>query len=196
MKKMWIFSILSIFAVLCFSSSNAFSAEAEDFGGTIDVFKQSPATHPFFEEAYGYVVFPSIGKGGFVIGGAYGWGQVYKQGQVSGHAKLIKLSIGFQAGGQAFSEIIFFEDQRAYEEFTAGEFAFDATASAVAITVGAEAKAGTSGTTAGVSAGGSADKRAAAKYYRGMAVFVHALGGFMYEASVGGQKFSFDPLTD
>ena len=106
MKKMWVFIILSVFAMFCFSAPCAFSAEVEDYAGTIDVFKQSPATQPFFEEAYGYVVFPSIGKGGFVIGGAYGWGQVYRQGQVTGNAKLIKLSIGFQAGGQAFSEII------------------------------------------------------------------------------------------
>jgi hypothetical protein len=101
------------------------------------------------------------------------------------------LSIGFQAGGQAFSQMVFFQDQRAYEEFTSGNFEFDATASAVAITAGVQAKAGTEGATAGASAGPATGKQANAGYHKGMAVFVHAKGGLMYEASVGGQKFSF-----
>ncbi|MDX2452710.1 hypothetical protein [Desulfosarcina sp.] len=103
------------------------------------------------------------------------------------------MSIGFQAGGQAFSEIIFFEDKRAYDEFTSGEFEFDAVASAVAITAGVQAKAGTEGTTAGASAGPAAGKQAQASYHKGMAVFVHTKGGLMYEAAIGGQKFNFKP---
>jgi lipid-binding SYLF domain-containing protein len=106
---------------------------------------------------------------------------------------LIKATIGFQLGGQAFSQMIFFEDKRAYDEFTGGEFEFDASASAVAITAGVQAKAGTEGATAGASAGPATGTQAKASYHKGMAVFVHTKGGLMYEASIGGQKFSFKP---
>jgi lipid-binding SYLF domain-containing protein len=124
-------------------------ALADKYTDTIDVYKKSEAVQPFFKSAYGYAVFPTIGKGGLGIGGAYGKGQVYRGGQATGEASLVKVSIGWQAGGQAFSQIIFFEDERAYDEFTSGEFEFDASASAVAITAGAQAKAGTGGATAG-----------------------------------------------
>jgi len=106
---------------------------------------------------------------------------------------LVKGSIGFQLGGQAFSQMIFFQDKRAYDEFTSGSFEFDASASAVAITAGVQAKAGTEGATAGASAGPTTGKQAKASYHKGMAVFVHAKGGLMYEASIGGQKFTFKP---
>lgn len=85
-------------------------------------------------------------KGLLGIGGAYGKGQVYQGGKVTGETSLVKMSIGFQAGGQAFDEMIFFEDKRAYDEFISGNFKFDAAVSAVAITAGAQAKAGTEGT--------------------------------------------------
>ena len=91
--------------------------------------------------------------------------------------------------------MIFFQDRRAYEEFTSGSFEFAATASAVAITVGAQAEAGTSGVAAGASAGPATGQQAARGYTKGMAVFTHAKGGLMYEASIGGQKFSFEPLN-
>ena len=106
---------------------------------------------------------------------------------------MFKGSIGFQLGGQAFRQIIFFQDERAYKEFTSGNFEFDATASAVAITAGVQAKAGTEGASAGASAGPATGKQLGAGYNKGMAVFVHAIGGLMYEASIGGQKFSFTP---
>jgi len=166
-------------------------ALADKYADTIAVFKKSDAVQPFFKNAYGYAVFPTIGKGGLGIGGAYGKGQVYQGGKVAGEASLVKLSIGWQAGGQAFSQMIFFEDKRAYDEFTSGEFEFDASASAVAITAGAQAKAGTGGATAGASAGPATGKQAKASYRKGMAVFVHTKGGLMYEAAIGGQKFSF-----
>lgn len=136
-------------------------------------------------------VFPTVGKGGFGVGGAYGKGQVYQGGKVTGEASLVKLSIGWQAGGKAYSQMIFFEDKRAYDEFTSGSFEFDATASAVAITAGAQASAGTEGASAGASAGPATGKQAKASYHKGMSVFVHAKGGLMYEATIGGQKFSF-----
>lgn len=104
------------------------------------------------------------------------------------------MSIGFQLGGQAFSEIIFFQDKRAYNEFISGAFEFDVKASAVAITAGVQAQAGTTGKTAGASAGPATGRQAKAKYVKGMAVLIHARGGFMYEAAIGGQKFSFEPL--
>ena len=169
------------------------TAQADNYANTIEVFKKSPAVQHFFKSAYGYAVFPTIGKGGIGIGAAYGSGQVYRGGTVTGVAKLFKGSIGFQLGGQAFSEIIFFEDKRAYDDFTSGNFEFDASASAVAITAGAQAKAGTEGATAGASAGPGTGKQAETSYRKGMAIFVHIKGGAMYEATIGGQKFTFEP---
>lgn len=166
---------------------------ADSYSNTIDVFKKSEAVQPFFKNCYGYAVFPTIGKAGFVVGGAYGEGQVYKQEKVTGTASLTKLSIGFQAGGQAFSEMIFFEDKRAYDEFISGSFEFDASASAVAITAGVQAKAGSEGGTAGASAGPATGVQADTSYRKGMVVFVHAKGGLMFEAAIGGQNFNYKP---
>ena len=168
-------------------------AQADEYTDTIELYKKTSIVEPFFKSAYGYAVFPTIGKGGLVVGGAYGKGQVYQGGKVTGEASLVKVSVGFQAGGQAFSEMIFFEDKRAYEEFTSGEFEFDAGVSAVAITAGAQAKVGSGGATAGASAGPATGAQAKTRYHKGMAVFVHAKGGLMYEATVGGQKFSYTP---
>jgi lipid-binding SYLF domain-containing protein len=168
-------------------------AAADSYSKTIEVFKKSQAVQPFFKDCYGYAVFPTVGKGGFIIGGSYGKGKVFKHGNQTGTVNLVKGSIGFQLGGQAFSQMIFFQDKRAYDEFTSGSFEFDATVSAVAITAGVQAKAGTEGGTAGASAGPATGVQADILYYKGMAVFVHAKGGLMYEAALGGQKFSFTP---
>lgn len=193
MKK-YKFCLPTIFVmiVLIFTISSA-SAE-EDYSSNINVFKQSPQAQPYFKKAYGYAVFPTVGKGGLGIGGAYGKGQVYRGGKVTGTTKLMKVSIGLQAGGQAFSQIIFFQDERSYKEFTSGQFAFDAQASAVAITAGVQAQAGSTGATAGASAGPKTGAHAETSYYKGMAIFVHTKGGLMYEAAIAGQKFSFKPL--
>ena len=190
--KYYRFSILLTIMVILLNFGA--SVHAEKYSRTIETFRKSPAVQPFFNNAYGYAVFPTIGKGGFWVGGAYGSGQVYRQGKVTGTAKLFKGTFGFQLGGQAFSEIIFFEDKRAYTDFTSGNFEFDAAASAVVITAGAQAKAGTEGATAGASAGPATGAQAKTSYQRGMAVFIHTLGGLMYEATVGGQKFSFEPI--
>jgi lipid-binding SYLF domain-containing protein len=187
-----ILSIAAVLAVVLLATLNL--AVADEFSDTVEVFSKAEAVEPFIKSAYGYAVFPTIGKGGLGIGGAYGKGRVFKGGTATGETSLTKVTIGFQAGGQAFSEIIFFQDQRAYDEFTSGEFAFDATASAVAITAGAQAKAGTTGASAGASAGPATGKQSQANYHKGMAVFVHTKGGLMYEAAIGGQKFSFTPL--
>lgn len=169
-------------------------AFADKYAGTLDVFEADPALQPFFKNAFGYAVFPTVGKGGIGIGGAYGKGQLYRQGQLVGTVKMSELSLGFQLGGQAFSEIIFLQDQRAFDEFTSGRFEFDATASAVAITASANAQAGTAGASASTATGPSTTRQVEYGYNKGMAVFIHSLGGLMYEASIGGQKFSYEAL--
>lgn len=188
-KNRWI--ILAFVLVLAASGFN--TALADEFSDTVDIFAKSDAVKPFLKNAYGYAVFPLVGKGGFVVGGSYGTGRVVAQGKVTGTAKLVKATIGLQAGGQAFSQMFFFQDKRAYDEFTSGSFELGADASAVAITAGAQATAGTGGASLGVSAGPATAKQAPTNYHKGMAVFVHAKGGLMYEAAVGGQKFSFEP---
>lgn len=190
MRTFRFFSVLGLMLLLVNFSGFTY---AGNYSTTIDVFKKSPVVQPFFKNAYGYAVFPTIGKGGIGIGGAYGKGQVYQGAKVTGIAKLFKATIGFQLGGQTFSEVIFFQDKRAYDDFTSGNFEFDAAASAVAITAGAQAKAGTEGTDASAGAGGPG-AHAKAKYRKGMAVFVHIKGGLMYEAAIGGQKFSFQAM--
>jgi lipid-binding SYLF domain-containing protein len=182
---------LPVFLIMAAASFNV--AYADQYSDTVDVFKKSPAVKPFIDNCYGYAVFPTVGKGGFVVGGSYGTGQVVAQGKVTGTTKLIKATIGFQLGGQAFSQMVFFEDKRAYDEFTGGDFEFGAGVSAVAITAGVQASAGTEGASAGASAGPATGVQAKTSYYKGMAVFTHAKGGLMYEATVGGQKFSFEP---
>jgi lipid-binding SYLF domain-containing protein len=170
----------------------ATQAWADKYEETIEIFRDAVESRELFENAYGYAVFPTIGKGGIGVGGAYGEGRLYEQGRHVGDAKMTQLTIGFQLGGQAYSQMIFFEDERALREFTSGNFEFGAQASAVAITAGAQAGAGTTGTSAGAS-GGQRDARTVGNYYRGMAVFTVAKGGLMYEASIGGQKFSYTP---
>ncbi len=182
-----------VFLILMVFSIN--NAMADSYTETIDIFIKSDAVKPFFNEAYGYAVFPTIGKGAIILGGAYGAGRVYKQGDISGTATLFKVNIGFQLGGQAFREIIFFQDKRAYDEFTSEGFEFDGSLSAVVITLGAQAQTGTQGNTAGASLGPSTGSQAETNYTKGMAVFVHTIGGLMYEVSIGGQRFSFSPIN-
>jgi lipid-binding SYLF domain-containing protein len=146
----------------------------------------------FFKDAYGYAVFPTIGKVGFFVGGAYGKGRVFEHGRYKGDTELFQGSVGFQFGGQAFSQIIFFQDQRAFDEFTSGNFEFGATASAVVITAGVAAEATTKGTSASANLGNE-HLKTEGQYYKGMAVFTLAKGGLMYEASIGGQKFTYTP---
>jgi len=189
MKKICFFPVILITVVFALALSSP--AMADKFTNTIEIFKKSEAVQPFFKSAYGFAVFPTVGKAGIGIGGAYGKGQVYCEGEVTGETSLIKATIGLQLGGQAFSEIIFFEDKRAYNDYTSGNFEFDASASAVAITAGMQAKAGTEGASAGASAGPATGTQAKINYQNGMAVFIHTKGGLMYEASIGGQKFSF-----
>lgn len=122
----------------------------------------------YFSSAYAYAVFPSIGKGGLGVGGATGNGTLYKGGSIVGDCRMSQVTIGFQAGGQAYSEVVFFKDAAAYNRFIGDKFEFAAQTSAVAVTAGASFDV---------------------DYRDGILVFTHAKGGLMYEASVGGQKF-------
>lgn len=179
--------LLFILLILPFTS-----VWADAYQDTIKVFRDAGESGGFFNNSYGYAVFPTIGKAGIGIGGAHGKGQVYANGKHVGDTSVTQLTIGFQLGGQAFSQIIFFEDKRAFEEFTSGNFEFGAQATAVAITAGASAAATTTGSSAGAS-GGKHDATTVGGYSKGMATFTVAKGGLMYEASVGGQKFSYTP---
>ena len=170
------------------------AAGVDDYSKTFAEFRSVALTQPYFDHAYGYAVFPVVGKGGMVLGAAFGKGQVYRNDKVTGHVSLVSLSVGLQMGGEAYSEVIFFEDKRAYDEFTRGSFEIDAKASAVAITAGVQAEAGTTGITAGASAGPKTQVQGVARYVKGLAVFAHIKGGMMFEAAVGGQKFTFQPL--
>ena len=183
--------LLSILAA-CALAFAAAPAHADDYQNTINVFKNAVESAAFFNSAYGYAVFPTIGKGGAVVGGAYGKGRVYAKGKYVGDTSMTQLTAGFQLGGQAFSQIIFFEDERVFKEFTGGNFEFGAEASAVAITAAAGAQANTTGSSASASVGQN-DAKAVGKYHKGMATFTVAKGGLMYQATVGGQKFNYKP---
>jgi lipid-binding SYLF domain-containing protein len=129
----------------------------------------------FFDDAVGYAIFPSVGKGAFIVGGAAGTGCLYESGALVGQAKLVQVTVGLQLGGQSYAEIIFFQTHDAIESFKSSNFEMSAQLSAVAAASGASANA---------------------KYELGVLVFTIAKGGLMYEASVGGQKFTFKPLKE
>jgi len=183
-----IFRAVLVAMFLAFVSGAAW---ADDDADTIQLFKNAGQSGTFFSKSYGYAVFPTIGKAGLGIGGAHGDGHVYEKGKVIGETSMTQLSIGLQAGGQAYSEIVFFQDKRSLDEFTGGNFEFGAGMNAIAITAAAGASAGTTGSEAGAS-GGKKDATTAGAYYKGMAVFTIAKGGLMYEASISGQKFKFE----
>ncbi len=157
--------------------------------GTLVEFESIEQMGVYFKGCFGVAIFPTIGKGGLGIGGAHGTGWVFCEGQLTGEVKMSQLTIGLQAGGQAFSQVIFLENQAAYDNFTSGNFEFGAQASAVALTAGANASA----STGGGSSAGAGSSQAKEDYTGGMAVFTVAKGGLMYEASLGGQKFMFRP---
>ena len=133
--------------------------------------RADPGIQAFFDNAAGYAVFPSVGKGGLVVGGAYGKGLVIVDEQVDGYTSMVQATIGLQIGGQKYAQFIFFKDDVAIGHFRRGNFEFGAQASAVAITKGASADA---------------------SYDGGVAVFTHAAGGLMVEGSVGGQQFTYE----
>ena len=169
------------------------AARADEYSDTILLFKNAGQSATFFQHSYGYAVFPTIGEAGFVIGGAGGKGHVYERGKYVGDSSMAQVSVGFQAGGKAFSQIIFFQDKRSLDEFRTGEFEFSAGVSAIAVTASASASAGTSGATSGISGGKKDADTASAGYQKGMIVFTIAKGGLMYTATVAGQKFKYTP---
>jgi lipid-binding SYLF domain-containing protein len=166
---------------------------ADDYTDTVALFRNAGTSASFFSRCYAYAVFPTVGEGGFIVGGARGKGRVFVQGKYVGDTTMTQLSAGFQLGGKAYSQIIFFEDKRALDEFKTGSFEFSAGVSAIAVTAGASASAGTTGATSGASGGMKDAVTASGGYQKGMAVFTIAKGGLMYTATVAGQKFSFTP---
>ncbi len=168
---MKLITITLLLLVSSFSAKAQKDVSAKSKEAIAEMKKTNDKVTKYFNSAYGYAVFPAIGKGGFGVGGATGNGTIYKGGAVVGDCKMTQLSVGFQAGGQSYSEVIFFQDADAFNRFTGDKFEFAAQASAVAITEG-----------------GSID----VDYRDGILIFTHAKGGLMYEASVGGQKFSTD----
>jgi lipid-binding SYLF domain-containing protein len=179
-----------VFATMLLAAGPAL---ADKYSDTVSLFKNAGQSASFFGRSYGYAVFPTIGKAGLGVGGAHGDGRVYEKGKYVGDTSMSQLSIGFQAGGEGFSEIIFFEDKRSFDEFTSGNFEFGANVNAVVITAGASGTASTTGASAGAS-GGKKDAATAGQYHKGTAVFTIIKGGLMYEASVSGQKFKYKPL--
>ena len=134
--------------------------------------RRDPTMQRFFNSAYGYAVFPNVAKGGAGLGGAHGKGEVYEQNSLVGYTALYQGTIGLQLGGQVYSEIIFFQNRANLDNFKRGNFEFSSQASAVAVTAGASADA---------------------DFAEGIAVFTMAKSGLMFEASIGGQKFSYTP---
>jgi lipid-binding SYLF domain-containing protein len=139
----------------------------------VDFLRTDPSLKSVFAGAYGYVILPNVGKGAMGIGGASGNGFAYEKGRLVGKAKMSQVTFGFQFGGQAYRELIFFENKEAMDRFKANKVEFSAQASAVAATAGASANV---------------------KYTNGVMIYTQQKGGVMYEASVGGQKFKFSAL--
>ena len=156
------------------ASDSGKSRPDADARAVIVKFKEkNPGLGKFFTHAEGYAVFPTVGKGGIGLGGARGKGFVYQHGKLIGRSTLTQVTIGLQLGGQAYSEIVFLEDAKAMESFKHGRLKLDGQASAIAITARAALDLA---------------------YRNGVAIVTMAKGGLMYEASVGGQKFSFRPI--
>lgn len=165
--------VLNVTLIFGQSTSKKNKIIADSHAAKAEFIKSDALMKGIFEQAYGYVIFPNVGKAGFGIGGAAGNGVVYERNKKIGMAKLSQLSIGFQAGGQAYREVIFFESKKELERFKESRFEFSAQASAVAVTEGASANV---------------------KYTDGVMVFTMQKGGLMYEASIGGQKFKYNRL--
>ena len=186
---------ISLFAVFALIAQPAL---ADDVDTAIENFRGA-GTGDFIDNAFGCAVFPSIGKGGIGIGGAHGKGEVFVGGKKVGKTKMSQITYGLQLGGQVYSQMIFFRDERAFDDFASGNFEFGAQATAVALTAGAQASTSTGGggnTSIGTDAD-SSKVNANEKQYdgrSGMAIFTIAKGGLMYEATLGGQKFKYEPI--
>lgn len=187
MKRMIQSACLAVSLLAAASVADAATNKYED---TIGIFKHAGESGDFFAHSYGYAVFPNVGEGALGIGAALGKGRVYAHGKLVGDTTMEQVSVGFQAGGKVYSQIIFFKDKHALEQFESGNFEFSAGASAIAITAAANASAATNGTQMGASAY-KRDARTDGNWNDGMAVFSVAKGGLMYSAAIAGQHFSF-----
>lgn len=165
-------TVFSLVLVLCSMLASAQNNSVEDANNIIAKFKEKDSgISKFFSSAYGYAIFPEIGKGGFVVGGAGGKGTVYKGGSPVADVKMSQVSVGAQIGGQKYSEVIFFKNAETYNEFVSGTFEFAAQISAVALAEGVSQDAA---------------------YQDGLLVFTLSIGGLMAEVSAGGQKFKVE----
>lgn len=175
MKKLLLAALLLSIA-LATTLAQAWQPDATDklelaaANALITAKEKDPLIAKWFDAAYAYAVFPKVGKGGFIIGGAYGKGIVIRGDTTLGTTSLTQGTIGAQIGGQVYSQYIMFRDETALNHFRRGNFEFGAQVSAVAITLGASADA---------------------NYDGGVAIFTLAKGGLMAEASIGGQKFKY-----
>jgi lipid-binding SYLF domain-containing protein len=174
MKKTLLLTVLVLFSFSYLAQAQ--KKDKKDIAGDAqkaiaEMKKQDPGISKFFNSAYGYAVFPNVGKGGLGVGGASGRGIVYRGGKAVADAKLTQVTIGLQAGGQKYSEVIFFENAKSFNDFMSGTYEFAAQVSAIALKSGASANA---------------------KYKDGILVVTMGKGGLMYEASVGGQKFKVE----
>ena len=169
-----------LLAMVLFVQVAAFSdwdpkSEPELVSAAQDAVKKFKASDPivasYFKDAYGYVVFPTVGKAGLIVGGAHGKGVVYIQGKIAGKASISQVTVGAQIGGEAFSELMFFKDKAAFEKFKNGDLKFSAAASASVA---------------------KASAQAARNWSEGVAVFFHGKGGLIADASIGGQNFEFE----
>ena len=175
MKKLQLLTTTILLAGLTLTAQAVDHKELQaDVDAAIKTFKKADSSlNATFAKASGYVVFPNVGKGGFIVGGAHGNGHVFARGKLIGYASLTQVTVGAQIGGQEFSEVIFFETKEALAKFKESGYALSAQLSAVAAAEGASKDA---------------------KYVDGVLVFTQAKKGLMVEASVGGQKFKFEPV--
>ena len=187
-------TVVGAFLLCLAGMAHADNPPTDKYADTIALFKHAGKGNQFFRRSYAYAVFPTVGEAVFIVGAALGTGRVYVHDRPVGESEMIQVSGGFQAGAKAFSQMIFFEDKRALDEFESGSFEFKAGVSAVVVTAGAEASAGTTGVDAGASGGEKDARTADLGYQKGVAVFVIVKGGLMYTATVAGQKFSYKPL--
>jgi Las17-binding protein actin regulator len=166
--------VIGVFGLAVAADTIDVTKDVKEAQATIAVFKKAdPGLARFFDTAVAYVVFPTVTKGAIGVGGAAGSGVVFEKGKAVGKASLTQVTIGAQLGGQTYSEVIFFESEPAYSDFKKGSLALAAQASAVAASTGVSTNA---------------------KYEKGVAVVTTGKGGLMAEASVGGQKFGFEPF--
>jgi lipid-binding SYLF domain-containing protein len=167
---------LSLLAPVAASEVEDKMPDLDEVQAVVELFLENdPSMQEFFDDAYGYVVFPSVGKGGFIIGGAYGRGAVYDDGVLVGAATLKQATIGFQLGGQKYAQAIFFRSEASFNDFISGNYELSAQASAIAASAGAASTAA---------------------YDHGVTVFTIGISGLMYEATVGGQKFRYWSLSE